>query len=116
MSYVRFSSDDFQSDVYAYEDCGGGFTIHVASTKRIFSKPLPEKVPFEKGSLNAWLERHQKVVAMLENSSMVPIGLPHDGESFNVETEHEMFDKLRNLKAMGYSVPEEVFSGEETEG
>lgn len=31
MSYCRFSSEDYQCDVYAYADVAGGYTIHVAA-------------------------------------------------------------------------------------
>ena len=42
MSYCRFSSEDFSSDVYCYADCSGGFTTHVASNRIIGDIPKSE--------------------------------------------------------------------------
>ena len=43
MSYCRWSSDDFQSDVYVYEDCRGPWVVHVAGRRHVISlSGLPE--------------------------------------------------------------------------
>ena len=34
MSYCRWSSDRWQSDVYCYSDVIGGYTTHVARSRR----------------------------------------------------------------------------------
>ena len=36
MSYCRWSSDDFQCDVYVYESVAGGFVTHVAANRVVF--------------------------------------------------------------------------------
>lgn len=41
MSYCRFSSDNWKSDVYVYEDVGGGWTTHVAMRRRKI-QPIPD--------------------------------------------------------------------------
>jgi hypothetical protein len=41
--------------------------------------------------------------------SVIPsknIGLPHDGAAFHDETAGECADRLRDLRAMGYHVPQ----------
>ena len=105
MSYCRWSSDDFQCDVYCYEDCSGGWTTHVAGRKRIFAEPLPEKIEF--GEDGYW-ERHEKVDKMVEAAELVPIGLPHDGETFNDPTAEEAAKTLKMLRGAGYRVPQDA--------
>lgn len=41
MSYCRFSSNNWMSDVYTYEDVSGGWTTHVAGRRRPFG-PVPD--------------------------------------------------------------------------
>lgn len=85
MSYVRWSSDDFKSDVYCYVDMSGGFTTHVADNRIIGKRNTnPYKTKFEK------------------------IGLEYDGATFNDETEAAMLVRLLWLKNIGYRVPKEV--------
>src|ERR1044071_191187 len=44
MSYCRFSSLNWSCDVYAYADVAGGYTIHVARSRRVGDIPAD---PFE---------------------------------------------------------------------
>lgn len=103
MSYCRFSSEDFQCDVYAYEHVHGGFAVHVASIKRIFKKPLPPPAAFNDPV--AWLDRHEKVLAMVDAADKVEIGLSHDGKNLVFAEPGEAADFLVALKAEGYCVP-----------
>ena len=106
MSYCRWSSDDFQCDVYVYEDVGGGWTTHVAGN-RIAGKLTPVgPFPEDKADMGAWFERHNTQMAELEKMERKPIGLPHDGESFNDPTPGECADRLESLRALGYNVPQ----------
>lgn len=135
MSYCRFSSDNWKSDVYAYESCGGGFITHVAGNKRIFP-PIPD-IPF------SWIprfggefvraerrviypsRRHSfaagcfyRIYALwhrlhMWSLSVIPsknIGLPHDGESFDDDTAGECADRLESLRAIGYHVPQSAIN------
>lgn len=104
MSYCRWSSGDFQCDVYVYEDCDGGFTTHVAGKKHIFKGPLPPDVSIEDSK--AYFERYRKVMKMVDEAELVDIGLPCDGESYNDETAGECANRLESLRDMGYRVPQ----------
>lgn len=104
MSYCRFSSDDFQCDVYVYADCMGGYTTHVAGNRIVYKKPLPPPVPFE--DVNAYMKRDLKIMKMVDKASHVKIGLPCDGETYNDATPDECANRLESLKAMGYRVPQ----------
>lgn len=104
MSYCRWSSDDFQCDVYVYEHVHGGFVTHVAGNRRTPSEPFPPQVSIT--DIDAYIARRKIVDAMLEATERKPIGLPHDGESFNDDTASECADRLERLRALGYNVPQ----------
>ena len=109
MSYCRWSSDDFQCDVYVYADVRGGWTTHVANRRVAYAEPLPppvRAVPGDRDSVDAWLERHRLVTAMRDAAELVPIGLPHDGDNFTDDTPGECADRLESLRALGYNVPQ----------
>ncbi len=108
MSYCRFSTDDFQCDLYCYEDCSGGFTTHVAANRAVFKEPLPPKVPFEMDRLAEWIERHDKVIKIIHESDRVMIDLPHAGEHFNDATIEEFRDRLIYLRGLGYQFPFDI--------
>lgn len=115
MSYARWSSDDFQCDVYVWADVCGDWRTAVATNRCVFKEPLPEPVnyppadapePERKVAIEAWISRHQKVMAMVDAADRVEIGLPHDGEFFNDATPGECADRLVMLREVGYNVPQ----------
>lgn len=108
MSYCRFSSDDHQCDVYVYESCLGGYMTHVAGNRLEFKEPLPEPVPFDTHHQDAWVQRAQKMNAMVQEADRVEINLPHAGETFNHATPGECADALEHLLSLGYNVPQYV--------
>ena len=109
MSYCRWSSDDFQCDVYVYGDVYGGWCTHVAGNRPVFKTALPEPVtwnPDDDASMRAYFERHQVVTGMIRDATRVPIGLPHDGATFDDPTPGACADTLQMLRASGYQVPQ----------
>lgn len=104
MSYCRWSSDDFQCDVYCYENVSGAWTTHVAGRKRVLSEPLPP--PPDISDAEAWLRRHALVRQIIDRSELVDIGLPHDGTTFDDPSPAAMIETLLMLRAEGYRVPE----------
>jgi len=105
MAYVRFSSDDYQSDVYTYEDCDGGWITHVANVRYRFRSPLPPPVDMD-ANMEGWLARHQKVSAMVEQAERVPIKSSVAGERFHDNTPGEAADRLLALRELGIRVPQ----------
>src|SRR5688572_23194430 len=98
MSYCRWA-DDYDGkhcNIYCYASTAGGYTIHVANSGPI--GPDPE-FPDQKDPTS--IERYLK--ACEEN--MKPIGLPHDGETFNEDSLEKFRDRLLYLIAAGYHVP-----------
>lgn len=130
MSYCRFSSNNFWCDVYVYEDVCGGWTAHVAGYRHAI-RPIPQ-IPWKwlptLGDYN--LKTHRmvypnrfiaaldRVVSGIRVASYRlhywsvgviprrPIGLPHDGARFNDETPRACAQRLIELRAMGYKVPQ----------
>lgn len=106
MAYCRWSDEDFQCDVYCYGDFRGGYTTHVASNRPVKNVELPPPVALDSENIEAWLARHNKVMEWVETCERKPIGLPHDGESFDTNTASETVELLLKLKAAGYNVPD----------
>lgn len=130
MSYCRFSSDNWRSNVYVYEHCDGGFSTHVAGNKRMFP-PIPDfpimwiprfganyiiaerrtEYPSRWHSFaasccfRAYASWHRLSMWSVGVIPLKAIGLPHDGKSFSDETAGECADRLESLRAMGYHVP-----------
>lgn len=98
MSYCRWSSDNFKSDVYVYEDVRGGYTTHVASN-RIIS----EVFPFDWENVHETYDKH---IESLKKAIREPITLPHAGESFHSQSLEECIDTLEYLVSLGYNVPQ----------
>ena len=109
MSFCRWSSDDFQCDLYVYYSVGDFYQIMVANGRHVFDGPLPPKVPLlaEGGGTNPdYWERHRAVDKMLERARIVDIGLPHGGESYALDTAEECAVKMEWLRDEGYNVPQ----------
>ena len=115
MSYCRWSTDDFMCDVYVYEDVGGGWTTHVAGRRLVYKAPLPPHITRTAENAERYFERKQIVAKMRDEAELVPIGLPHDGESFNDPTAADCAKRLRELRDLGYNVPQHAIDALETE-
>lgn len=102
MSYCRFSSDNFSSDICCYA-AHGGIQIHVAGNRVVGPVPV---LPSMAADPDAFVEAYMAQMAYLRTAKREPIGLAHDGASFSVETEREAAEKLLALRVAGYSVPQ----------
>lgn len=112
MSYCRFSSADFDSDVYVYTSADGWVT-HVASTRIEPIAEFPAPVDFEpREDEAAWaravIDRQRKIHAILDASPATPIGLPHDGSHFLDASPGDCAGTLSMLAGAGYRVPDDV--------
>ena len=103
MSYCRFSSDNFQSDVYVYESCYGGWDVHVAANHIVTELPeVPGMFEVEPGE---WIKAHNAQMAALDTAEREPIGGEYDGDSHNFSTLDELLQFLVVLSESGYHVP-----------
>lgn len=109
MAYCRYSTDDFQCDLYVYSD-NNGYTILVARYRVYYYEPLPPEVLTPLGSLNldlleAQVARMNKIQSMYEMADKQPIGLEADGESwFGIDRDHAVA-VLQYLRDLGYRFP-----------
>ncbi len=109
MSYVRWSSDGFRSDVYAYESCYGGFELHIAGRRKAGVDSIPDSPTWAEimedpqGSLikrNAWNEAYERL-------PWESIEHPDAGKTFAFDTLEELRDALAAYRAEGVvRVPE----------
>ena len=118
MSYCRFSSDNWKSDVYVYEDVSGGFTTHVAKTRKTWYiiPDAPLSLLLWGGILGiVWRAWHRAHMWMVGRSPTVKIGGLYDGADFNDDTALDCVSTLVMLRAAGYNVPQYVIDslGEE---
>jgi hypothetical protein len=108
MSYCRWSSDDYRSDLYVYE-AEDSFHIHVANCRYVFDRtkiPSPTVIPVtEAGWAAAAMARQQSIHLLLDDAETEKITLPHAGETFYCDTAGEAADKVAELEALGYYVP-----------
>lgn len=120
MSYARFSTDNFRSDVYVYLSARG-WVIHVAANKVVL--PDGVEVPdVTAQTLDGTEEAAQKVTALwagrteiLQNATHEPIGGGYDGQEFVLSTADECLAILRKLGAKGYYVPQSALDKLEEE-
>jgi hypothetical protein len=106
MSFCRWSSDNFQCDLYCYADVGGGYTTHVAGYRRrawvraLFwltdrrvkvGKQIIRFGRFSLPSLPHWMV-HKR------------IGLPYDDYSFHDEELEQFYCTVLYLWSQGYNV------------
>lgn len=123
MSYCRWSSANWKCDLYCYSDIYGGYTTHVASNRHhpppFDSSPYmwaaveahkhKDKDPLSSIMANqAWAWARKQEQKDLDQAELVPIGLPHDGESFNDHDLTSFLERVRHLKEVGYNVPDFV--------
>lgn len=127
MSYCRFSSDNWKSDVYAYEAEGGGISIHVAGNRvrgwvpPMLWVPIPwivldgDKVPVwkrlrYKAALKLFYWSYRIQMAYVSRAGRKPIDLPYAGESLSCDTYEDAYQSLLALRLMGYKVPEKALN------
>lgn len=105
MSWCRWSSMDFACDLYVY-DAIEGVVVHVGGARPVFDRTqLPPPVSLLDDA-EAWLERHNLLMRLLETAETVPIDLPHAGDDRTFDTLAEAADWIDELTSLGYVVPE----------
>jgi hypothetical protein len=115
MSYCRFSSDNWNCDVYVYENCSGGWTTHVAD-RRLWVRPIPAmdhlKITTKVNVFILWIRiklwriRYTLNVLSLKLIPLRRSNLPYAGETFNDPTPQQCAARLVSLLKLGYKVPD----------
>ena len=112
MSYCRFSSDDYKSDIYAYE-ANEGFFVHVAN--RRYDGDIPKLPVWDEVTPEEYFSAMAAQTETIKNLPMVDIGGPYDGQCFIYESLHDLRDGLKSISEVGYNVPQFVFDAIEEE-
>lgn len=111
MSYCRFSSEDFSSDVYCIANAGGGYTIYVAGVRCIGDIPklLPWEIMDEEYGLRKFTDRFNEQLKFVESCPKEEIKLQYAGDSLNEPDAVSFLNRLEELRKLGYSIPDYVF-------
>lgn len=101
MSFCRWSSNNWDCDLYCYES-DTGFVTHVAGNRIVGE--VPEVLPLSAGS-EAWCASYNAQMEFLRTAKRKPIGLPCDGQSFTDPDKDEFVERVKGLVGMGYHAP-----------
>lgn len=120
MSYCRFSSDDWQCDVYVYANTYGSWTCHVAGRRRIFDDTYPREFRFpdlapgspgfdlawaafvvNRNACLRWMDAHEDG-PWLDLADVSEFA----GEHYNESSPLAMAKRLTKLKESGLNVPD----------
>lgn len=108
MSFCRWSSDGFRSDLYIYE-ADDGFVVCVAEKRYVLgeAEPDPDRADFDtdEAFADAWVAAYLAGSAAVKDAELVPIGGPYDGQTRVFGTGGEAADWLEVLTAAGYLFP-----------
>ena len=104
MSYCRWSSNDFQCDLYIYSDVNGGWTTHVADCTYSERIPLPLENLNPKDYAEAWEKHFQEL-----DACRITFTQPWAGETFNDDSLAALSERLYIMRLMGYRFPDYVF-------
>lgn len=103
MSYCRWSSDNFKSDVYVYADIGGGYTTHVAGRRVVGDVP-----PVDYQGEN-WAAARKAQSEFLHAADHVDIDHPDAGKTFHDADLESLLGRMEYLRGQGFHVPDYVF-------
>jgi hypothetical protein len=110
MSYCRWSDMQYTCDIYAFHHVQGTYEVWVAERRHTSDKPKPLVPPYPIGGTEEqiayWVDLNNAFSEWMEQATLVPIGLPHDGEMFSLSSPEDAADKMEELKAAGYHVPQ----------
>ena len=105
MSYCRWSSQNWTSELYCFEGADS-FVTHIAMNKIVGD--VPEEPNILNTPFREWEAAHKAAMDFMETAEHHKIGLPHDGETFYDPTLEEFLARLLYLKEVGYKFPDYV--------
>jgi hypothetical protein len=113
VSYCRFSSDDFQCDVYVWADVDDTWRTMVAGRRWIFDKlPEPVALPSPPTDIDhPWFKRLDRLQDMRGDPAhghWLDLPTPEGGDSYRHATPGECADNLERLRGLGFNVPQEA--------
>ena len=110
MSLCRFSSNNFQCDVYVYEG-DFGWTVQVARMQLASEPPPPDLSPEAPGiTLSEAVNRLKAQSDWMQQASFVAIEHTAAGKVFDFDSPQECAEFLESLQGSPVRVPEEVIA------
>lgn len=108
MSYCRWSSDNFNCDVYAYESVYGGIEVNLAN--RRYKGEIPKVddsllLSFTTENKELWQAQKKAQSYYLERCGTEPLQLKEKRKDYNVDTLQELYDSFLDLIECGYRIP-----------
>ena len=104
MSYCRFSSDNWRSDVYVYD--GDGIVINVAATRT--AGDIPAMPCITETTDEEWLRLHRIQMAYLDTAERMPIESKYASKDYYGLSRCEAADLLEDMAKHGINVPDGV--------
>lgn len=102
MSWCRWSSMEFDCDLYVYESVEG-IEVHVAKLRLDIDRDaLPPGGELCTAECRA---RQEALRRAIDIATHYPIGLPHDGETRIFDELSEAADWIDQLAELGYHIP-----------
>lgn len=108
MAYCRWSSDNFQSDVYVYLTVSGSYTVHICKMKFQFHPDYPHpSMPLkeDRETLKKYLSDFNRAMdkaTLIENETTKE----YSDKSFSFDTLKETIDFLLELRSNGLHIPD----------
>lgn len=109
MSYCRFSSMSGRCEIYLYYGYNG-YSLSVAANRTVTELPDIAEIDIE-----GYLVRQQLLKHNPDLVKHVPIELPYAGKSFSFDDKESCIAMLKELKALGYIMPDWLISELEQE-
>jgi hypothetical protein len=118
MSYCRWSSDNWTSDVYVYYNVSNLYCIHVAGMRIEGIENLPRNNELDRkfwadeldeDEMKQYQELYESQMRFIDSCPQVKIGGKYDGDSFYLETIEDLIEKLEDIQSHGYHVPTWLF-------
>lgn len=105
MSRCRWSSMDWQCDLYVY-DSDRGIEVHVAANR--ITHPVPTLPFILDVDIETWTAAYNTQMDALHHTERALIGGPFDGQSFTFHTEDDLAVFLGECRAAGYLFPDDL--------
>lgn len=108
MSYCRWSTDNFQCDLYCYESVHDCWTTHIAENRVILPKDFPPAPMLSDDNVEEYLAHNRALYKVLGNAERVSIGKAYDGETIDSPDLESFLETLLMLRKEGYNFPDYV--------
>lgn len=107
MSYCRFSTDNWGSDVYVY-DAYTGITVIVSRNRYADDAAMPKVPPLGSVPNGEFMRAYRAQQEWIKHAKRVPIGLGRDGDVYDRMSAEQAADLLLELQGLGYRVPKQA--------